>query len=94
MIVLQGVQEEEEEPRQSVLTHPHQMTRGPRVAESPVGICQASGVTRGVSHTLTLPSPAGDTKSNTLSLVVTGLRLLLAKAVAVNVLMTIKAFLV
>ncbi|KAI4872603.1 hypothetical protein NFI96_020072, partial [Prochilodus magdalenae] len=35
-----------------------------------------------------------DPKSNTLSLVVTGLRLLLAKAVAVNVLMTIKAFLV
>ncbi|KAL7876410.1 hypothetical protein AOLI_G00113730 [Acnodon oligacanthus] len=34
-----------------------------------------------------------DFKSNSLSLLVTGLRLLLAKAVAVNVMMTIKAFL-
>ncbi|XP_072543044.1 uncharacterized protein trdc [Salminus brasiliensis] len=38
--------------------------------------------------------PFGDPKGNAMSLLVTGLRLLLAKAVAVNVMMTIKAFLV
>ncbi|XP_035391922.1 uncharacterized protein LOC118242936 isoform X2 [Electrophorus electricus] len=35
-----------------------------------------------------------DPKRNTMTLIVTGLRLLLAKAVAVNVMMTIKAFLI
>ncbi|XP_037400280.1 T cell receptor delta constant [Pygocentrus nattereri] len=38
-------------------------------------------------------SNTDDFKRNSLSLLVTGLRLLLAKAVAVNVMMTIKAFL-
>ncbi|KAF7705831.1 hypothetical protein HF521_019085 [Silurus meridionalis] len=36
----------------------------------------------------------GDPKSNTLQLVVTGLRLLLAKAVGLNIMMTVKALLV
>lgn len=37
---------------------------------------------------------SADPKGNTMLLIVTGLRLLLAKAVGVNILMTIKAFLV
>ncbi|KAG7329880.1 hypothetical protein KOW79_006102 [Hemibagrus wyckioides] len=39
-------------------------------------------------------SYSGDPKGNTMQLIVTGLRLLLAKAVGVNILMTLKAFLV
>lgn len=37
---------------------------------------------------------SGDPKGNTMQLIVTGLRLLLAKAVGVNIMMTIKAFLI
>ncbi|KAK3567756.1 hypothetical protein QTP86_025342, partial [Hemibagrus guttatus] len=39
-------------------------------------------------------SYSGDPKGNTMQLIVTGLRLMLAKAVGVNILMTFKAFLV